>query len=245
MHAIVEVNRHREDDMSADEVRLRIEEPVSLIASIAVDRISDDARSIEDLGLDSLSIIASLVVGQEFRGGRRRAVTPVARPVPPDGGERGCGVRPHRRLGDGHTHQRSSRDLGGQAGLHTISRLDCQEVREGPAYARPIDFASTVVNAPSGRAAIRHGLRAVNKAVATGASSGPEAIGSTAGAVRTGVAARVPAGAVEVISPEVLLASDKAGLLCGRTHHPRRSTWAVAARRRRRARRCWCSREDL
>ena len=69
--------------MSADEVRLRIEEAVSLIAGIAVDRISDDARFIEDLGLDSLSIIVSLVVGQEFRGGRRRAVTPVARPVPP------------------------------------------------------------------------------------------------------------------------------------------------------------------
>ena len=54
------------------------------------------------------------------------------------------------------------------------------------------------------------------------------------GAVRTGLAARVLAGGVEVISPEVLLASDKAGLLCGRTHHPRRSTWAVAAWRRRR-----------
>ena len=48
--------------MSADEIRYRIKEAVSRIAGISVDRISDDARFIEDLGLDSLSIIESLVV---------------------------------------------------------------------------------------------------------------------------------------------------------------------------------------
>ena len=54
--------------MSADEIRLRIKEAVSRIAGIAVDRIPDHARFIEDLGLDSLSIIESLVVvEQEFR----------------------------------------------------------------------------------------------------------------------------------------------------------------------------------
>jgi acyl carrier protein len=54
--------------MSADEIRLRIKEAVSRIAGIAVDRIPDDARFIEDLGLDSLSIIESLVVVEhEFR----------------------------------------------------------------------------------------------------------------------------------------------------------------------------------
>ena len=54
--------------MSADEIRYRIKEAVSRIAGISVDRISDDARFIEDLGLDSLSIIESLVVVEhEFR----------------------------------------------------------------------------------------------------------------------------------------------------------------------------------
>jgi acyl carrier protein len=48
--------------MSADEIRLRIKEAVSRIAGIEVERISDDARFDEDLGLDSLSIIESLVV---------------------------------------------------------------------------------------------------------------------------------------------------------------------------------------
>ena len=54
--------------MSADDIRLRIKEAVSRIAGIAADRISDDARFVEDLGLDSLSIIESLVVVEhEFR----------------------------------------------------------------------------------------------------------------------------------------------------------------------------------
>jgi acyl carrier protein len=58
----------RENVMSANEIRLRIKEAVSRIAGIAVDRIADDARFIEDLGLDSLSIIESLVVVEhEFR----------------------------------------------------------------------------------------------------------------------------------------------------------------------------------
>lgn len=54
--------------MNADEIRVRIKEAVSRIAGISVDQIADDARFIEDLGLDSLSIIESLVVVEhEFR----------------------------------------------------------------------------------------------------------------------------------------------------------------------------------
>jgi acyl carrier protein len=60
--------RHRESDMSGDEIRMRIKEAVSRIAGIAIDQIADDARFVEDLGLDSLSIIESLVVVEhEFR----------------------------------------------------------------------------------------------------------------------------------------------------------------------------------
>jgi hypothetical protein len=56
--------------MNVIEIQLRIERAVSPIAKIAVDRISDDARFIEDLGLDTPSIIESVVVGHEFRGER-------------------------------------------------------------------------------------------------------------------------------------------------------------------------------
>jgi hypothetical protein len=105
--------------------------------------------------------------------------------------------------------------------LHTISRLHCQEVREGSAYSNPIDFANTVIDKPSGQATIWHGLREVFKTLATGASSGLEPIGAAAEAVCTGLAASGLADGVEVISPEILRASDEAGLQCGRAHHPR------------------------
>jgi 3-oxoacyl-(acyl-carrier-protein) synthase len=103
---------------------------------------------------------------------------------------------------------------------HTISRFDCQAVREGPAYASPLDFANTVINAPSGQAAIWHGLRGVNKTVATGASSGLAAIGSAAESIVTGLAACLLAGGVEELSPEALRVCDEARLLCERGRHP-------------------------
>jgi len=48
--------------MNTAEIRLRVKEAVSRVAGIAVERIPDDARLVEDLGLDSLSVIESLVV---------------------------------------------------------------------------------------------------------------------------------------------------------------------------------------
>jgi acyl carrier protein len=54
--------------MSEHDIRMRIKEALSRIAGIDVERISDDARFVEDLGLDSLSVIESLVVVEhEFR----------------------------------------------------------------------------------------------------------------------------------------------------------------------------------
>jgi hypothetical protein len=90
----------------------------------------DDAWFIEDLGLDSVSIIEPRVVGHELRGGRRRAATRVARPDPPHSGKRGCGDRLHLPLRGKHTLPRSTRGLGGQDCHQTISQLDRQEARE-------------------------------------------------------------------------------------------------------------------
>src|SRR5262249_27537679 len=94
-------------------------------------------------------------------------------------------------------------------------------LREGPASDGPVDFANTVINAPAGQAAIWHGLRGVNKTVATGASSGLEAIGSAAEAIGTGLATCLLAGGVEEISPEVVRAFYEAGLLCETGQHSR------------------------
>jgi 3-oxoacyl-[acyl-carrier-protein] synthase II len=119
----------------------------------------------------------------------------------------------------GWTHERLLRqDVGLFVGtmfssVHTIARFDCQGQREGPSFVSPIDFANTVINAPAGQSAIWHGLRGVNQTVATGASSGLEAIGSAAEAVGRGRADCLLAGGVEEISPEALRALGEAGLL--------------------------------
>jgi 3-oxoacyl-[acyl-carrier-protein] synthase II len=98
--------------------------------------------------------------------------------------------------------------------VHTIARFDGQGLRDGPSFVSPLDFANTVINAPAGQAAIWHGLRGVNSTVATGASSGLEAIGCAAETVGRGRAACLLAGGVEEISPEVVRALGEAGLLC-------------------------------
>jgi 3-oxoacyl-[acyl-carrier-protein] synthase II len=103
----------------------------------------------------------------------------------------------------------------------SISRFDCQALREGPAYASPIDFANTVINAPAGQAAIWHGLRGVNTTIATGASSGLQAIGSAAEAIREGRASCALAGGVEELSREAIRAFAEAGMLCESGRPPR------------------------
>jgi hypothetical protein len=55
----------RKNDMSADGIRLRIEEAVSLVADFAVDPIADGARFIEDLELDSRPMLEPPAVGYE------------------------------------------------------------------------------------------------------------------------------------------------------------------------------------
>lgn len=104
---------------------------------------------------------------------------------------------------------------------HTISRFDRQAAAEGPASASPLDFANTVINAPPGQTAIWHVLRGINRTVATGASSGLEAVGCAAEAIRTGRADWVLAGGVEELSAESVHGFRGAGLLCGEGDFPR------------------------
>jgi 3-oxoacyl-[acyl-carrier-protein] synthase II len=96
---------------------------------------------------------------------------------------------------------------------HTIAAFDRRALEEGPAYASPMDFANTVINAAAGQAAIRHNLRGVNSTVATGATSGLRALAHAADLIRSGRARAVLAGGVEELCFESHLAFERAGLL--------------------------------
>ena len=56
--------------------------------------------------------------------------------------------------------------------IHTISAFDRRALVAGPSYAKPFDFANSVINAAAGQTAIWHALRGINSTVAGGTTAG-------------------------------------------------------------------------
>ena len=99
--------------------------------------------------------------------------------------------------------------------VHTIAEFDRRGLTEGPNYVRPLDFANTVINAAAGQAAIWHDLRGINSTVASGLSSGLQAIAYGADMIRSGRATALLAGGGDEMCYESFFGFDRAGLLCG------------------------------
>lgn len=98
--------------------------------------------------------------------------------------------------------------------VHTISEFDRRALELGPGYASPMDFSNTVINAAAGQTAIAHNLRGSNTTIATGVTSGLEAIAYAADLIRCGRARAVLAGGVDELCFESFYGFDRAGLLC-------------------------------
>jgi 3-oxoacyl-[acyl-carrier-protein] synthase II len=98
--------------------------------------------------------------------------------------------------------------------LHTISEFDRRALEAGPAYASPMDFSNTVINAAAGQTAIAHGLRGVNTTISTGVTSGLEAIAYATELIRSGRERFVLAGGADELCFESFYGFDRAGLLC-------------------------------
>jgi len=113
----------------------------------------------------------------------------------------------------------SQRDVGLVLGtmfgsVHTISEFDRRALVEGPAYASPLDFANTVINAAAGQAAIWHNLRGINSTIACGAASGLAALSYAADLIRYGRQTAVLAGGADEFCFESFCGFERAGLLC-------------------------------
>ncbi|MDP6040690.1 MAG: beta-ketoacyl synthase N-terminal-like domain-containing protein, partial [Candidatus Latescibacteria bacterium] len=113
---------------------------------------------------------------------------------------------------------RSEQDVGIVLGtvfssVHTIGAFDQIAVRRGPRFVKPLDFANTVINAPTGQTAIWHNLRGINSTLATGAGSGLLAIGYASDLICSGRAAALLAGGAEELSFEMLFGFDRANML--------------------------------
>ena len=102
--------------------------------------------------------------------------------------------------------------------VHTISQFDRRALAAGPAYASPMDFSNTVINAAAGQTAIWHNLRGVNSTIAAGSVSGLQAIIYAAELIRTGRARAILAGGADELCFESFYGFNRAELLCGSNH---------------------------
>ena len=103
--------------------------------------------------------------------------------------------------------------------VRTISEFDRRALEAGPAYASPMDFANTVINAAAGQTAILHDLRGVNTTVSTGVTSGLQAVAYAADLIRAGRARALLAGGADELCFESFYGFDRAGLLCRSDGH--------------------------
>ena len=120
---------------------------------------------------------------------------------------------------------RTTRDVGLVLGtmfcsVRTISQFDRRALMAGPAYASPMDFANTVINAAAGQTAIRHNLRGVNSTIAAGSSSGLQALAYATELIRVGRADALLAGGADELCFESFYGFERAQLLCGSNHRP-------------------------
>lgn len=103
--------------------------------------------------------------------------------------------------------------------VHTISQFDRRALEVGPAYASPMDFSNTVINAAAGQTAIMHNLRGINTTISTGTTSGLQAIAYATDVIRNGRARAILAGGADEMCFESFYGFDRAGLLCRSDEH--------------------------
>lgn len=99
--------------------------------------------------------------------------------------------------------------------VHTISAFDRRALVAGPKYAKPFEFANSVINAAAGQTAIWHDLRGINSTVAGGTAAGLQALGYATEVIRTGRSDAVLAGGADELCFESLYGFQQTGRLCG------------------------------
>ncbi len=97
--------------------------------------------------------------------------------------------------------------------VHTISAFDRRAMSAGPKYAKPMDFANSVINAAAGQTAIWHHLNGINATISGANASGLQAIAYATDLLRAGRARVLLAGGADELCFESLYGFFKAGLL--------------------------------
>ena len=98
------------------------------------------------------------------------------------------------------------------SGLETVTTFDRNILEAGPKYARPMDFANTVLNAAAGQTALWHNLRGINSTVAGGSASGLQAVIQAVDFIAGGQAKALLAGGAEELCDPAIEAWRRLGL---------------------------------
>jgi len=104
--------------------------------------------------------------------------------------------------------------------LYSISEFDKESVKDGPKFANPTIFTSTVGNSPASRIAIIFKIKGLNATLSTGMSAGLDALDYACRQIRLGRVNTMIAGALEVISPQIFLGFLKLKYLAGLKNKP-------------------------
>jgi len=97
--------------------------------------------------------------------------------------------------------------------VRTIAEFDRRALTAGPLYAKPMDFANSVINAAAGQTAIWYRLTGVNATLSGGPVAGAAALAYAADLVRDGRTGALLAGGADELAFESYLGFDRAGLL--------------------------------
>lgn len=121
--------------------------------------------------------------------------------------------------------ERNGREAGLALGtmfgsLRTIAEFDRRALTAGPLYAKPLDFANSVINAAAGQTAIWHGLTGVNATVTGGPAAGLAALAYATDLVRWGRAEAVLAGGSDELNFETLLGFERSGRMSREAPRP-------------------------
>ena len=97
--------------------------------------------------------------------------------------------------------------------VRTIAEFDRRALTAGPLYAKPMDFANSVINAAAGQTAIWYRLTGVNATLSGGPVAGAAALAYAADLVRDGRTGTLLAGGADELAFESFLGFERAGLL--------------------------------
>jgi 3-oxoacyl-[acyl-carrier-protein] synthase II len=101
----------------------------------------------------------------------------------------------------------------------SITQFDRNVLLNGPKYAKPLQFANTVLNAAGGQTAIWHNLRGANTTVAAGKVSGLRALRQAKIQMENWGSSTVLVGGLEELSFETLKTFSLAGVLADEPCH--------------------------